>query len=118
MIQTESIYYNSDIACIEDAESAFTFRHGECTVKIPYDSITRVILESNMGAKNGASMKLTVEANDAALELESKHIDFFKLLFDILSERLDTDTEAIFFLASSNTREQKVIYEKQIAFDE
>ncbi len=118
MIKTENIYYNSDISCIEDAESAFTFKNGEVLVKIPYDSITRVILESNMGAKSGASMKLTVEANDAALELESKHTDFFRLLFDILSERLETDTETIFYLASSNTREQKVIYENKIAFDE
>lgn len=90
---------------------------GEIKERIPYDSITRVILESDMGAKTGAGMKLTVETKDASLELKSNHADFFKLLFDILSERLNTDAEAIFNLASSNTREQRVIYEKQGAFN-
>lgn len=109
----EKILYSANLRNFEKEGEAFTFIHGENTVNIDFDDIQSITLESNMSAKSGAYVLLTLDTNDISLVIESEHPEFFDLLFDILCVELDVNMDEVFNISVANTKTKRTVYQKK-----
>lgn len=109
----ERIMYSAGLMGFCSKDDTLVFHHGEDEIRIAYDDVVCIELESDMSAKTGAYVRFCLETENATLKMDSEHAEFFDVLFEMISVELDVDLDEIFNIAAANTRTKKTVYQKK-----
>lgn len=109
----EKILYSANLHGFHSENGELLFMHGEDEVAISYGDVNVLKAESNMSAKTGAYVRITLDTDNASLVLDSDNGEFFDVLFDILCIELDVDMEELFNISAAETKTEKIIYTKK-----
>ena len=109
----EKVLLRTNLHGFKSEESSLVFLHGDEEIRMPYADVLSLKAESNMSAKAGAYVKITLETKNHSLILDSENEQFFDVLFDILCIELDVDVVELFNISAAETKTEKVIYVKE-----
>lgn len=109
----EKILLRTNLHGFRSEGGSLLFSHGDTEIKIPFCSILSLSAESNMSAKSGAYVKVTVDTEEYSLVLDTDNEEFFDVLFDMLCIELDVDMVELSNISAADTRTEKIIYTKK-----